>query len=562
MNNNNNNDPNAKSSKSRFNTSIDDIQAKLEKKLGPEYISKRLGYGNNRVAYLEGWKAINLANQIFGYNGWSTEVKSVTIDFMDEKQGRYFIGCTAIVRVTLTDGTFREDIGYGTIDNEKRKALAFERAKKSAVTDALKRSLRGFGNALGNCLYDKDFLSKIDKVKFDPPDFDENNLLRFSDEVPNDSLAMSSRPNTLSANGESQSRQQQKKRKIETVQKVNIPMTSNSKNITNEEKNNNNNNNFNVYNNKKINTINTNKADTNTTTTNNNTTRTGDKSTVIAAPVPSMTNTSINEYIENYLDDSLLMSDDLPLDDDDINTITNIANSSNANITNINNNNNKDASTNADSILIVSAKTLQNLNDGKTHNSNNIPVFDHTYKSKSIKTTIDQSVSKPLPRDILKERGVTAQEHVYNGIQSRERNIDEVTNANNNNGTSINTNTTASSATINSTNNNSTINHTNNNNNNNNNTTTNNGNPLKNTNNNRHISNPASNNNTNYNAANNLAPRKEVGRPKIAYLNLRNHSNPRNTNVATTNTTSTTTHSSNNKNSNNNSNVSDKSAGN
>ncbi|CUS23784.1 LAQU0S11e04214g1_1 [Lachancea quebecensis] len=163
-------------------SSTEDIQAKLDKKLGPEYISKRVGFGANRVAYIEGWKAINLANQIFGYNGWSTEVKSITIDFMDERQGKFCIGCTAIIRVTLSDGTFREDIGYGTVENERRKSSAFERAKKSAVTDALKRSLRAFGNALGNCLYDKSFLAKIDKVKFDPPDFDEGNLYRATDE--------------------------------------------------------------------------------------------------------------------------------------------------------------------------------------------------------------------------------------------------------------------------------------------------------------------------------------------------------------------------------------------
>ncbi|AET39189.1 recombinase RAD52 Ecym_4110 [Eremothecium cymbalariae DBVPG len=163
--------------------SFEDIQSKLDKRLGPEYISKRIGHGSTRVAYIEGWKAINLANQIFGFNGWSSEVKSVTVDFMDEKQGRFTIGCTAIVRVTLGDGTFREDIGYGTVDNERRKSAAFERAKKSAVTDALKRSLRSFGNALGNCLYDKDFLSRIDKVKFEPPDFDEGNLFRPADEI-------------------------------------------------------------------------------------------------------------------------------------------------------------------------------------------------------------------------------------------------------------------------------------------------------------------------------------------------------------------------------------------
>lgn len=37
--------------------------------------------------------------------------------------------------------------------------------KKEAVTDALKRALRNFGNVLGNCLYDKSYESNIRKVK-------------------------------------------------------------------------------------------------------------------------------------------------------------------------------------------------------------------------------------------------------------------------------------------------------------------------------------------------------------------------------------------------------------
>lgn len=65
-----------------FGNHSEDIQTKLDKKLGPEYISKRVGFGTSRIAYIEGWRVINLANQIFGYNGWSTEVKSVVIDFL------------------------------------------------------------------------------------------------------------------------------------------------------------------------------------------------------------------------------------------------------------------------------------------------------------------------------------------------------------------------------------------------------------------------------------------------------------------------------------------------
>ena len=36
--------------------------------------------------YLEGWKAISLANEIFGFNGWSHSVSQQTIDFVDHNQ--------------------------------------------------------------------------------------------------------------------------------------------------------------------------------------------------------------------------------------------------------------------------------------------------------------------------------------------------------------------------------------------------------------------------------------------------------------------------------------------
>ena len=74
------------------------------------------------------------------------------------------LGISALVRVTLKDGTYHEDIGYGSIENAKSKAAAFEKAKKEAITDGLKRGLKAFGNVLGNCLYDKSFLKRIGRI--------------------------------------------------------------------------------------------------------------------------------------------------------------------------------------------------------------------------------------------------------------------------------------------------------------------------------------------------------------------------------------------------------------
>ncbi|KAJ5542154.1 hypothetical protein N7535_004577 [Penicillium sp. DV-2018c] len=162
------------------------LQARLDKKLGPEYISARPGAAGQKVHYLSADKCINLANEVFGFNGWSSSIQTIQIDFVEENQntGRISLGLSVIMRVTLRDGTFHEDIGYGHIENCKGKAAAFEKAKKEGTTDALKRALRNFGNVLGNCIYDKDYVSKVTKVKAAPGRWDVDDLHRHPDYAP------------------------------------------------------------------------------------------------------------------------------------------------------------------------------------------------------------------------------------------------------------------------------------------------------------------------------------------------------------------------------------------
>ena len=74
-----------------------------------------------------------------------------------------------------------QDIGYGHIENCKGKAAAFEKAKKEGTTDGLKRALRNFGNVLGNCIYDKEYLAKVTKVKVQPTRWTVDNLYRHQD---------------------------------------------------------------------------------------------------------------------------------------------------------------------------------------------------------------------------------------------------------------------------------------------------------------------------------------------------------------------------------------------
>ena len=149
-----------------------------------------------KFTYVEGWQVIEIANHIFGFNGWSSTVIDISPDYvrvlalslspfpartvsrrpqLSEENGKFEVGVTAVVKVTLKDGTCHEDVGYGMAEGPK-KGPAIEKAKKQAVTDARKRALRLFGAALGNCLYSKQHVKKIRSARPDEEGFLEADI--------------------------------------------------------------------------------------------------------------------------------------------------------------------------------------------------------------------------------------------------------------------------------------------------------------------------------------------------------------------------------------------------
>jgi len=160
------------------------LQSTLGRKLAPEMISQRHGPGGQKLAYIEGWRLISLANEVFGFNGWSHSITQQTVDFIDREDDKFYVGVSSTVRVELKDGGFHEDVGYGVCEGMKSKALSLEKARKEAATDGLKRSLKCFGNVLGNCLGDKNYLRWVGKYPVSsasPPKKSET-----ISEVPND----------------------------------------------------------------------------------------------------------------------------------------------------------------------------------------------------------------------------------------------------------------------------------------------------------------------------------------------------------------------------------------
>lgn len=50
------------------------VQRELAKPLAPGCLAERDGPGGQKLMYIEGWRQINIANDIFGFDKWSTEV--------------------------------------------------------------------------------------------------------------------------------------------------------------------------------------------------------------------------------------------------------------------------------------------------------------------------------------------------------------------------------------------------------------------------------------------------------------------------------------------------------
>ena len=129
----------------------------LAQPLDPQLVSQRKGRGGRKFDYIEGHTAIDQANRIFGFGGWGYElVGDVTlrpIEQTDSRTGEVTStpAYSAVVRVTVPGAPSRTDVGFQPVAEETPEG--HETAYKGAVTDALKRALRSFGDRFGNGLY-------------------------------------------------------------------------------------------------------------------------------------------------------------------------------------------------------------------------------------------------------------------------------------------------------------------------------------------------------------------------------------------------------------------------
>ena len=129
----------------------------LAQPLDPALVSQRRGRGGRTYEYLEGHIVIEQANSIFARGGWGYDiVGDVTlreIETVDPKTGEVRRGqaYAAKVKVNVPGAPSRTDVGFHAVAEET--VEGHETAYMGAVTDALKRAMRSFGDQFGNGRY-------------------------------------------------------------------------------------------------------------------------------------------------------------------------------------------------------------------------------------------------------------------------------------------------------------------------------------------------------------------------------------------------------------------------
>ena len=116
--------------------------------------------GNINLSYIEGFDVIDTANKVFGFGNWSYSISKLDQVSQEVNQNQNNVVCyKAVVQIQIHNNDHsqtvsRQDVGFGT-GVAKTLADAHEGSAKEAVTDAIKRCFRSFGNQFGNSLYDK-----------------------------------------------------------------------------------------------------------------------------------------------------------------------------------------------------------------------------------------------------------------------------------------------------------------------------------------------------------------------------------------------------------------------
>lgn len=127
---------------------IGTLQARLEA-IQNAKDSKRFS-GSNFYLKFSSSVIFNLANEVFGYNGWSSEIISSHLvhEQLNEENNEYSVKYNVVARIILKDGTYNDELGTGEASNMPHKHMCYNKGKKQAITDGLKNSILGLRDLL------------------------------------------------------------------------------------------------------------------------------------------------------------------------------------------------------------------------------------------------------------------------------------------------------------------------------------------------------------------------------------------------------------------------------
>jgi hypothetical protein len=173
--------------------------SELDKPLDKRFISDRKGASGRKLRYLEGHDAIDQADRLFGYGCWGYETLSceqtIIRDILTgEAVGACYkakvrldvsgcipvfeVGSQPVATASIEDhvmgkrrkeasekNTEIDDSPFNPFEVSLARTIimeSHEQAEKGAVTDAVKRALRTFGEQFGNGLYGNGRIAMID----------------------------------------------------------------------------------------------------------------------------------------------------------------------------------------------------------------------------------------------------------------------------------------------------------------------------------------------------------------------------------------------------------------
>lgn len=133
----------------------------LLKPLNDRRVAKRQQAGRN-LSYLEAWDVKAHLIRIFGFGGWSWEVRTAELAFEDKNEkGQWNVGYKVVGELVIHDlKCIYTEAAVGSATLPQR-GEAHDMAIKTAESDALKRAAINLGTQFGLSLYNNGSLADV-----------------------------------------------------------------------------------------------------------------------------------------------------------------------------------------------------------------------------------------------------------------------------------------------------------------------------------------------------------------------------------------------------------------